>query len=1230
MSLPALPAQTTSASSDDKVVTLSPFTVDASKDKGYFAQNTLAGSRLNTNISDLASSISVVTKQEMLDTASVDMNDVFRYQVNTEGSATYTPAGLTFRSDGILDVNAGGTRGNALDVFTNATANRVRGLGVPSIAINYYPANPQIPLDAYNTDSVEINRGPNSLIFGLGSPAGIVNQSTAQANLRQDSLNVTARFDDRGSFRSSFAFNKALVEDKLGIYGAAVYDNRAFERKPSYDRTRREYAAITFKPFSKTTIRANIEGYRNDNNRPNTLTPRDFVTQWNLAGQPAYDPLSRTIRLNSGTGAVVGDYVISASSPYAQEVRDFIAARPDYNPALWNSAGTQYNGMNVFGVSALTTAGTFAGASTLAAATPSNNVLFVPGITWTNAGRTTMQIVNGQLVNWYQPLAGQKYLTSWGTATNPAANPATYPADTLIWANPTWADIDNRDHTSSNGWTGINNGIIGYKYPGVSDKSIYNWEKVNATQMNFGRDRNTNYNVELEQQVTDDLFLSAGWFRQDFHSRANYTVSQLNYTTLFVDTNLNNPDGSRNPLFGKPYVEDQDPDSYTTDVLDDHYRAMAAWTPDFTKNNNWTKWLGHHQLLGLWEKDDGLTTTRRQRLQYVDGDMAGQLRYMKNPNNNADGTPTGWNHQSTSLRRTFYLAGPDDPNGTVTQGSGEWQPLTYTGDIKVYDYANSQFSTVNVTTMFDDFDAGTERNQRVVKSLSGAITSYLWNDRLIGTFGVRQDKYKARKTSTSLGALTDADGNVLAPAITNADKWVDGYFQEDLLLNRWGPWDEITGTTRTIGGVFRPFSHWSGLDRKADAGSVFWQFVRDFGVSYNESSNFNPPASAQGDVFGNALPKPSGEGKDWGVQFSLFDNKLFARVTWFKADNKNERTSPGTTLSRLTNNVDETLFRTWARTIALINMGQDPTSPTFGQNLDQATEDQVRSAVEPIYQQAYTYYEDLPYTLYGTRDAKADGYEAEINYNPTRNWTVKFTFAKQDTKYSNVLTQFDDWYAVRNPVWQAAKASSFLLPQYQGLTSWTTQNGRQADISNFWTSYGFVSDTGGTPTVRLDDPNGWYSVADYYAINVTPQILLARDLEGQSAPEQRKYHWSLLSTYTFDEGRFKGFFVGGAERWESQAIIGYYGKASGANGTQLDVSDISRPIYDPSNSYTDLWVGYRRKIMNNKATLTLRLNVVDAFENGHLQTVGVNYDGSPYAFRIVDPRQFIFTTSLDF
>jgi len=237
---------------------------------------------------------------------------------------------------------------------------------------------------------------------------------------------------------------------------------------------------------------------------------------------------------------------------------------------------------------------------------------------------------------------------------------------------------------------------------------------------------------------------------------------------------------------------------------------------------------------------------------------------------------------------------------------------------------------------------------------------------------------------------------------------------------------------------------------------------------------------------------------------------------------------------------------------------------------------------------------------------------------------MKLTYGNQDASYSDVLLEFDAWYAVRNPIWQAAKASDYLLPAYQGLAQYTTSGGRAVDLTNFWTSYGYNS------AVFDTNADGNTNVANYYNINVTPQVLLARDLNGQSAPGQRKYRWSFLTNYSFTEGKLQGWAVGGVERWEDKSIIGYYGKASGANGTQLDVSDTTRPIYDDENFYTDLWVSYTRKVFNDKVRMKLQLNVVNAFENGHLQTVAVNYDGSPYAFRIIDPRQFILTAGFDF
>src|SRR6185503_16620008 len=170
----------------------------------YFAENTLAGSRLNTNLADIAASITVVTKQQMDDTASLDINDVFRYEASTEGSSSYTPQ-LTDR--GTMKDSVGGySFGNNGDTTTNAQSNRVRGLSAPDASINYHPSNSRIPFDSYNTQSVEISRGPNSLLFGMGSPAGIVNQSASQAVLNRNSNTVSLRTDQYGSFRTSLAF----------------------------------------------------------------------------------------------------------------------------------------------------------------------------------------------------------------------------------------------------------------------------------------------------------------------------------------------------------------------------------------------------------------------------------------------------------------------------------------------------------------------------------------------------------------------------------------------------------------------------------------------------------------------------------------------------------------------------------------------------------------------------------------------------------------------------------------------------------------------------------------------------------------------------------------------------------------------------------------------------------------------------------------------------------------
>ncbi|MEY2881481.1 MAG: hypothetical protein RLZZ15_3861, partial [Verrucomicrobiota bacterium] len=499
------------------VVVLTPFQVQTSKDSGYFAENTLAGSRLNTNLADLAASITVVTKQQMEDTASLDINDVFRYEASTEGSGSYTPS-ITDRGTA-KDTIAGYSFGNNGDTTTNAQSNRVRGLAAPDAAINNFPTNNRVPFDTYNTQSVEITRGPNSLLFGLGTPAGIVNQSTAQAALNRSTNQVTLRTDQYGSFRTSLALNRPIIEGKLAVYGAFLYNNTQFQRKPSRDLTRREYGAVTFKPFAKTIIRGSAENYQNDANRPNSLTPRDFVSSWFAAGRPAYDPTTRTITILD-TGRTTGPYVSNVNSPgYSAAVNTILGAGAP---------------------------------STL------NTPLFVPGIQFEDTSRPLRLIDGGQSIAFFQrnPVFYAPAQTNPATATpTPATLGYTAGDPRFLILDRQWSSSINLPipTTTLNGRPAT---YGSYQIPGVTNKSIYNWTKYNHLQTNFGHTRAANYNLEIEQQLLPNLFFSAGWLRQDVDGVDNYTMNQLTGATIQVDTNQKRIDGTPNPYFGIPFVSE--------------------------------------------------------------------------------------------------------------------------------------------------------------------------------------------------------------------------------------------------------------------------------------------------------------------------------------------------------------------------------------------------------------------------------------------------------------------------------------------------------------------------------------------------------------------------------------------------------------------------------------------------------------------------------------------------
>ena len=73
------------AAPEEQPTVLSPFVVDAAEDQGrYRANSTLAGTRVRTNLNDVASAITVVTAQFLQDTGAKNAEDLLVYTPSTE------------------------------------------------------------------------------------------------------------------------------------------------------------------------------------------------------------------------------------------------------------------------------------------------------------------------------------------------------------------------------------------------------------------------------------------------------------------------------------------------------------------------------------------------------------------------------------------------------------------------------------------------------------------------------------------------------------------------------------------------------------------------------------------------------------------------------------------------------------------------------------------------------------------------------------------------------------------------------------------------------------------------------------------------------------------------------------------------------------------------------------------------------------------------------------------
>jgi outer membrane receptor protein involved in Fe transport len=1090
--MPCLPAQiapavkpSTAGSSDksEETILLSPFTV-IEDEKGYQAFNTAAGTRLNSKLEDLGSSITVVTKQQMQDTAVLDINDLFRYEASTEGTDDFTQF-TPNRSGGVGDNIQGDP----------ARANRIRGVGSAGTsgsgvnnAWGNFSSNSRIPFDLYNVGAIEISRGPNSNLFGLGASAGTVNLVPAEASTAKPTANTTFRADSFGGHRSSLSLNRPLISARLAMKVAAVEESKGFVRQPSSERIHREYVSLFARPFQNTSIRASAERYNNAYRRPNSITPRDTSDEWKVGGSPTWDPITQIVTLANGT-----------------KFGPFTATQDSLLP----------NGLQGGG-----------------------NI---------NGGRIAI-VENSQVTSF-----------SVGRISNPITTGLPSP----LTQNSNIRSIETASFLMRN----KANLFPLFFEPAMADKSVYNWSKVNFVAANNGRDYAKTFMVQGEHMIlnnpTHTLAARTGWFRQEFRRQAANFIDNTD-SVLYVDVNEKLLDGTPNPNLKRPYFQ------ALGAIATDGYEIADTQTADlayqFTPANfpRWLGWIGQQRLAAHAEvrRADGVSYRASQLI----------------ADDHAWGSRTNRVSPAAIIQR-FYVGDTQGQNvdyspSAINNISGRY-PLRW--------FNNLTGQWVNEPTVVDNLGIlGTNRTREEIRTVNATAQSYFFKNRLVTTFGWRQDR---RRERTSLPNVVDpTTGLVSYEPLKTWNRWTDDQGEVVRASQR--------GETKTFGAVVKPLS-WLNLH-------------------YNQSDSFFPQVVRQQLDLKSNIPNSVGEGKDYGFTFNAPQGKLSIKINRYQVTEYDSRGSEVGTIGNRTIRLEG---RQEANGVRDAN-GLYPfalsvvTARLAAQGITNPTQAQLRPPIAKFIGQTDEWLNIFldsglaqPQTV-GTTDVTSKGIELEATYNPTRSWRIKFTGAQGVAFDAAISPEVYNYWQSRLPLWTTVRGDS--LPgngDGKGALWWTT-----------------------VPVGGGNTPE-----AQYNSALISPYSVGVANV-GKPRTQVREYRFNALTNYEFSSGRLKGLSVGGGVRWVDRGSIGFLGTAPETSGpfTGAILSlDKNKPVWDAARFYFDASASYKFRFNHDRIRARVQLNIKDVFEKGRLQPVAVNPDGNYFAYRIVDPRRFTLSTSLD-
>jgi outer membrane receptor for ferric coprogen and ferric-rhodotorulic acid len=244
-------------------VELSPFVVSTNTDVGYAAENTLAGSRLNTRLRDTAGSVAVFTREFLDDLAITDIRELMEYTVN--GEMDTNSQGASSEQNRIIG-------GHALTAGVQS-----RGL-IAGLGMDYFPSI--TPPDPYRVGRFEDARGPNSILFGIGSPGGLLNQTSKIAETHRHSGAIRLSAGSWSRQRAELDVNRVLAKDRLAVALSALHQDSGGWRAFDFQDKRRLFGSVVWRPRPNLTLTAMGETGRDKNAVIRSFSDMEQVLAW--------------------------------------------------------------------------------------------------------------------------------------------------------------------------------------------------------------------------------------------------------------------------------------------------------------------------------------------------------------------------------------------------------------------------------------------------------------------------------------------------------------------------------------------------------------------------------------------------------------------------------------------------------------------------------------------------------------------------------------------------------------------------------------------------------------------------------------------------------------------------------------------------------------------------------------------------------------------------------------